>query len=201
MSDTAFCCPFPLMQSLETLHRRPEERIRQTNSLKFELTRSCFVRFADSANASPIPLGGNWKNTVRNATITWKGTERIDALTSITCQLQVNSIASKPIVNAQIPPEAFASGGIYWYSINCCGIALKCSARCTSNQSMGFIVGKRFLTWNSCAAALSILCFAYRSHFPVCDNSVHFPAESIHHSGAPSGVCGATPTFRISERL
>lgn len=86
-------------------------------------------------------------------------------------------------------------------SINCCGIALKCSARRASNQSMGFIVGKRFLTWNSCVEALSILCFAYRSHFPVCDNSVHFPAESIHHSGAPSGVCGATPTFRTSERL
>ena len=71
----------------------------------------------------------------------------------------------------------------------------------TQNQSIGFIVGIRFLTWNSCVEALLILCFAYRSHFPVCDNSVHFPAESIHHSGAPSGVCGATPTFRISERL
>ena len=33
------------------------------------------------------------------------------------------------------------------------------------NQSMGFIVGKRFLTWNSCAEALSILCFAYRHIF------------------------------------
>lgn len=68
-------------------------------------------------------------------------------------------------------------------------------------HSSGFIVGIRFLTWNSCVEALLILCFAYRSHFPVCDNSVHFPAESIHHSGAPSGVCGATPTFRTSERL
>lgn len=67
--------------------------------------------------------------------------------------------------------------------------------------SRGFMVGIRFLTWNSCVEALLILCFAYRSHFPVCDNSVHFPAESIHHSGAPSGVCGATPTFRTSERL
>lgn len=68
-------------------------------------------------------------------------------------------------------------------------------------HSSGFIVGIRFLTWNSCVEALLILCFAYRSHFPVCDNSVHFPAESIHHSGAPSGVCGAPPTFRTSERL
>ena len=69
------------------------------------------------------------------------------------------------------------------------------------SESSGFMVGIRFLTWNSCVEALLILCFAYRSHFPVCDNSVHFPAESIHHSGAPSGVCGATPTFRTSERL
>lgn len=68
-------------------------------------------------------------------------------------------------------------------------------------HSSGFIVGIRFLTWKSCVEALLILCFAYRSHFPVCDNSVHFPAESIHHSGAPSGVCGATPTFRSCERL
>ena len=69
------------------------------------------------------------------------------------------------------------------------------------SASSGFMVGIRFLTWNSCVEALLILCFAYRPHFPVCDNSVHFPAESIHHSGAPSGVCGATPTFRTSERL
>lgn len=73
------------------------------------------------------------------------------------------------------------------------------SAECT--QSSGFIVGIRFLTRNSCVESLLILCFAYRSHFPVCDNSVHFPAESRDHSGAPSGVCGATPTFRTSERL
>lgn len=59
MSDTAFCCPFPMVRSLETLHRRPEERILQPNSLKFGLTRSCFVRFVNSANASPIPLGEN----------------------------------------------------------------------------------------------------------------------------------------------
>ena len=85
----------------------------------------------------------------------------------------------------------------------------KCQELTDAATSMGFsvvqksdyYVGIRFLTWNSCVEALLILCFAYRSHFPVCDNSVHFPAESIHHSGAPSGVCGATPTFRTSERL
>ena len=49
-------------------------------------------------------------------------------------------------------------------------------------------MGIRFLTRNSCVESLLILCFAYRSHFPVCDNSVHFPAESRDHSGAPSGV-------------
>ena len=56
---------------------------------------------------------------------------------------------------------------------------------------MGFMVGIRFRTWTSCVEALLILCFAYKAYFPVYDNAVHFPAESVHRSGAPSGVCGA----------